>query len=50
MNLLIDNRTDEPLTAELEDAIRRAAAEALRYEEFDEDCEISVSIDRKSVV
>ena len=24
--------------------IRRAAAEALRYEEFDEDCEISVSI------
>ena len=44
MNLLIDNRTDEPLTAELEDAIRRAAAEALRYEEFDEDCEISVSI------
>ncbi|RHR17054.1 rRNA maturation RNase YbeY [Firmicutes bacterium AM29-6AC] len=44
VNLLIDNRTDEPLTAELEDAIRRAAAEALRYEEFDEDCEISVSI------
>ena len=30
MNLLIDNRTDEPLTAELEDAIRRAAAEAVR--------------------
>jgi len=37
VNLLIDNRTDEPLTAELEDAIRRAAAEALRYE-------VSVSI------
>ncbi len=44
MNLLIDNRTDEPLTAELEDAIYRAAAESLKYEEFDEDCEISVSI------
>lgn len=45
MNLLIDNRTDEPLTAELEDAIRRAAGRRpCRYEEFDEDCEISVSI------
>ena len=44
MNLLIDNRTEELLAAELEDAILRAAAEALKYEAFDENCEISVSI------
>ncbi len=44
MTVLIDNRTEELLSAELEDAIRRAAAESLQYEEFDEDCEISVSI------
>lgn len=44
MNLLIDNRTDEVLTQELEEAIRKAALQALQYEEFDEDCEISVSI------
>ena len=44
MNLLIDNRTEEMLTPELEEAIRKAAAESLKYEEFDENCEISVSI------
>ena len=44
MNLLIDNRTEELLTAELEEAILKAVAESLKYEEFDENCEISVSI------
>ena len=44
MTLLIDNRTDKPLTAELEDAIFRAAEESLRYENFAEPCEISVSV------
>ncbi|MBQ3567997.1 MAG: rRNA maturation RNase YbeY [Anaerotignum sp.] len=44
VNLLIDNRTEELLTPELEEAIRKAAAESLKYEEFDENCEISVSI------
>ena len=44
MNLLIDNRSEEMLTAELEEAILKAAAESLKYEEFDENCEISVSI------
>ena len=44
MNLLIDNRTEEQLTQELEEAILKAAAESLKYEEFDENCEISVSI------
>lgn len=44
MTVLIDNRTEELLAAELEDAIRKAAAESLKYEAFDEDCEISVSI------
>lgn len=44
VNLLIDNRTEELLTAELEEAIRKAAAESLKYEAFDENCEISVSI------
>lgn len=44
MKLLIDNRTDAALSKELEEAIRKAAAEALSYEAFDENCEISVSI------
>ena len=44
MNLLIDNRTEELLSPELEEAILKAAAESLKYEEFDENCEISVSI------
>lgn len=44
MTLLIDNRTDKPLTVELEDAIFRAAEESLRYENFTEPCEISVSV------
>lgn len=44
MTVLIDNRTGELLATELEDAIRRAAEEALRYEAFAKDCEISVSI------
>ncbi len=44
MNLLIDNRTDEPLTTELEDAIYKAAVESLKYEAFGEACEISVSV------
>lgn len=44
MELLIDNRTDAALSKELEEAIRKAAAEALSYEAFDENCEISVSI------
>ena len=44
MNLLIDNRTEEILSPELEEAILKAAAESLKYEEFDENCEISVSI------
>ena len=44
MNLLIDNRTEEMLTAELEETIRKAVAESLKYEAFDENCEISVSI------
>ena len=44
MNLLIDNRTEEVLSPELEEAILKAAAESLKYEEFDENCEISVSI------
>ncbi|MBQ3615009.1 MAG: rRNA maturation RNase YbeY [Anaerotignum sp.] len=44
VNLLIDNRTEELLSAELEDAIQKAAAESLKYEAFDENCEISVSI------
>ena len=44
MKLLIDNRTEEPLEAEWEEAIRKAAATTLQYEAFEESCEISVSI------
>ena len=44
MKLLIDNRTEETLEAEWEEAIRKAAATTLQYEAFEESCEISVSI------
>lgn len=44
MTIWIDNRTEEPFSMELEAAVKQAAAEALRYENFAEECEISVSI------
>ncbi|MBR4015233.1 MAG: rRNA maturation RNase YbeY [Anaerotignum sp.] len=44
MTIWIDNRTEERFSKELEEAVKQAAAEALRYENFAEECEISVSI------
>ena len=44
MTVLIDNRTGEEVTKELEYIIEKIAADSLAYEEFDEACEISVSI------
>lgn len=44
VTIWIDNRTEEPFSMELEAAVKQAAAEALRYENFAEECEISVSI------
>lgn len=44
MTILIDNRTEEIFPAELEAAICKAAEESLKYEGFEENCEISVSI------
>ena len=44
MTVLIDNRAGTAFPAELEDAVRKAAETALRYENFETECEISVSI------
>lgn len=44
MTLLIDNRTGEAFPKELEEAVEKAAGQALRYEKYAEPCEISVSI------
>lgn len=44
MTILIDNRTGEPFPPELEEAVKKAAEQALQYENFTAECEISVSI------
>lgn len=44
MTILIDSRTEKPFPPELEDAVKKAAEQALRYENFEAPCEISVSI------
>lgn len=44
VTIWIDNRAGEIFPPELENAVKKAAAEALRCESFDEACEISVSI------
>ncbi len=46
MTVLIDNRTEEDVTKELEYVIEKIVEDSLAYEEFDEKCEISVSIVR----
>lgn len=44
MTIWIDNRAGAPFPPELEEAVEKAAAQALRYENFETPCEISVSI------
>ncbi len=44
MTIWIDNRTGEVFPPELEEAVKKAAEQALRYESFETPCEISVSI------
>jgi len=44
MTVLIDNRTEENVTEELVYIIEKIVADSLAYEEFEEACEISVSI------
>lgn len=44
MTILIDNRAGAPFPTELEEAVKKAAECALKYENFEEECEISVSI------
>lgn len=44
MTILIDNRAGEDLPEEMERAVEMAIQQALRYEDFAEPCEISVSI------
>ena len=43
MTLLTDNRTDFEISGEIMEAVGKACLETLKYEEFDEDCEISLS-------
>ena len=44
MTLLIDNRTNFELTDEIKEMLERVCLKSLQYEEFNEDCEISLSI------
>ena len=44
MTVLIDNRTDFEITPETEKLFNDVITESLRYEEFDPQCEISLSI------
>ena len=43
MTLLTDNRTDFEISGEIMEAVEKACLETLKYEEIDEDCEISLS-------
>ena len=43
MTVLIDNRTDEDINPKIMEIINSVAEESLRYEDFDLDCEVSVS-------
>lgn len=44
MTIWIDNRTSQDISEEYLEAIRQTAEESLRYEAFEESCEISVSL------
>ena len=44
MTLIIDNRTDFELTDEIKETLEKVCLKSLQYEEFNEDCEISLSI------
>lgn len=44
MTLLIDNRTNFEITEEFEKLFNDVVKESLRYEEFDPECEVSLSI------
>ena len=51
MTLLIDNRTGFELPEKLRNLLERACNESLRYEEFENDCEISLSfVTNKEIV
>ena len=44
MTFLIDNRTNFELTDEIKETLEKVCLKSLQYEEFNEDCEISLSI------
>lgn len=44
MTLLIDNRTNFNFTDELKALLEKVCLESFKYEEFEDDCEISLSI------
>jgi len=44
MTLLVDNRTDFELTDKIKALLEKVCRESLVYEEFEQDCEISLSL------
>jgi len=44
MTVVVDNRTEEVVSEEILKAMEKVVGMSLSYEEFDEDCEISISI------
>ncbi len=44
MTVLIDNRTDAPLTKDQETLLEKVCKESLKLEDFEDNCEISISI------
>ena len=44
MTILIDNRTNFELTDEIKETLEKVCLKSLQYEEFNEDCEVSLSI------
>ncbi len=44
MNLLVDNRTDFVFDSELNNILKKAVCESLKFEKFNQNCEVSLSI------
>lgn len=50
MTVVVDNRTEEVLAEEILTAMEKVVGISLSYEEFDEECEISISVvDNKEI-
>ena len=44
MTILVDNRTGEDIPETYEDIFEKIVRQTLKYEEFDEECEVSISL------